>query len=132
MFASFPALWFIVCSGVGAGALVPLSTAAMTEAPPMDAELTGMGVLPFVWYSGAVPDLELFGDGVPLETDEVASAPDVRCRIRAHPAPSDSIASDVAPSSPTRFTLFPAAPTRKSPRRCLRVTHHAYLLATGW
>lgn len=36
-----------------------------------------MGALPFAWYDGAVPDLELFEDGAPLETDEVASAPDV-------------------------------------------------------
>ena len=68
-------------SGIGAGAIVPISAAAMMEAPPADAELTGMGALPFVWYSGVVPDLEMFGDGVPLETDEVASAPDVRCPV---------------------------------------------------
>lgn len=77
------------------------SAAATTEAPPADAELTGMGTLPFAWYRGAVPDLELFADGAPLETDEVASAPDVsfcptavcpskprynfRCRAHAQP-----------------------------------------------
>lgn len=55
----------------------PPPAAAITEAPPTDPELTGMGELPLVWYDGAVPDLELFGDGTPLETDEVASAPDV-------------------------------------------------------
>ncbi|CBJ48596.1 conserved unknown protein [Ectocarpus siliculosus] len=55
----------------------PPPAAGTAEAPPTDAELTGMGALPFVWYDGAVPDLELFGDGTPLETDEVASAPDV-------------------------------------------------------
>lgn len=49
---------------------------AGADAPLRDAELTGMGVLPFVWYDGSVSDLEQFG-AEPLETDEVASAPDV-------------------------------------------------------
>lgn len=57
--------------------MVPSSAAVTLEAPPQDAELTGMGTLPFLWYKGAVLDLDLFGDGAPLETDEVASAPDV-------------------------------------------------------
>lgn len=57
--------------------MVASSPTAPTEAPPADPQLTGLGELPFVWYTGAVADLELFGDGVPLETDEVASAPDV-------------------------------------------------------
>ena len=46
------------------------------DAPPLNAELTGMGPLPFAWYQGSVEDLAIFGD-VPLEIDEVASAPDV-------------------------------------------------------
>lgn len=65
-------------SGAGDGTMVALSATAQTEALSVDPQLTGLGGLPFVWYEGAVPDLELFGDGVPLETDEVASAPDVR------------------------------------------------------
>ncbi|CAM9624757.1 unnamed protein product [Ectocarpus sp. 6 AP-2014] len=60
----------------------PPLAAGTTEAPPTDAELTGMGALPFVWYDGAVPDLELFGDGTPLETDEVASSPDIDITAR--------------------------------------------------
>lgn len=70
----------ILYDNSGAGGtreLMAGSAAPVTEAPPVDAELTGMGALPFAWYDGAVPDLELFGDGAPLETDEVASAPDV-------------------------------------------------------
>ena len=62
--------------------------AATTEAestavdpPPLDAELTGMGPLPFVWYKGSVQDLAVFGE-VPLESDEVASAPDVSHQFR--------------------------------------------------
>lgn len=54
----------------------PPMAAAGADAPPLDASLMGMGLLPFVWYEGSVPDLELFGT-TPLETDEVASAPDV-------------------------------------------------------
>jgi len=113
--------------GVGAGALVP---AAMTEAPPSDAELTGMGVLPFVWYCGAVPDLELFGDGVSLETDDVASAPDVRRKIRAHLSrhPLDSNASGVAPSPPTDTPFFTAVRRRKSP---LIIAYGPCFFATG-
>lgn len=65
----------MVSSGAGVRGLA--SAAPITEAPPVDPKLTGMGALPFSWYDGAVPDLELFGDGAPLETDEVASAPDV-------------------------------------------------------
>ncbi|CAM9833140.1 unnamed protein product, partial [Ectocarpus sp. 12 AP-2014] len=60
----------------------PPPAAETTEAPPTDPELTGMGALPFVWYDGAVPDLELFGDSTPLETDEVASAPDIDITAR--------------------------------------------------
>lgn len=40
------------------------------------AELTGLGALPFVWYEGCVSDLGMFGTE-PLETDEVAYAPEV-------------------------------------------------------
>lgn len=64
---------------------MPSSAAATMEAPPGDAELTGMGALPFVWYKGAVPDLELFENGAPLETDEVASAPNVSCFSASSP-----------------------------------------------
>lgn len=53
-----------------------LSGTGIEDAPPLDAELMGIGVLPFVWYEGCVKDLELFGN-VALETDEVASSPDV-------------------------------------------------------
>ncbi|CAM9398531.1 unnamed protein product [Ectocarpus fasciculatus] len=67
--------------GTSGAAMAP-PPAAIAEAPPTDAELTGMGALPFVWYDGAVPDLELFGDGTPLETDEVASAPDIDITAR--------------------------------------------------
>lgn len=59
------------------------ASSAAAECPPLDAELTGMGMLPFVWYEGCVTDLELFGV-VPLETDEVASAPDVS-RLLTYP-----------------------------------------------
>lgn len=42
----------------------------------VDSELTGMGELPFTWYKGCVLDLGMFGED-PLETDEVASSPEV-------------------------------------------------------
>ncbi|CAM9838922.1 unnamed protein product [Pylaiella littoralis] len=73
-------------TGISAGGMVLSSAAATTEAPPADAELTGMGTLPFAWYRGAVPDLELFADGAPLETDEVASAPDIDITARGREA----------------------------------------------
>ncbi|CAM9675644.1 unnamed protein product, partial [Scytosiphon promiscuus] len=65
-----------------AGTIIASSAAAPKEAPPVDAQLTGLGELPFVWYQGAVPDLEFFGDGMPLETDEVASAPEIDITAR--------------------------------------------------
>ncbi|CAM9142413.1 unnamed protein product, partial [Hapterophycus canaliculatus] len=68
--------------GAGEGTMVALPAIASKEAPPVDAQLTGLGEIPFVWYQGAVPDLELFGDGVPLETDEVASAPEIDITAR--------------------------------------------------
>lgn len=59
-----------------------LSGTDIEDAPPLDAELMGIGVLPFLWYEGCVKDLELFGN-VALETDEVASSPDVSSRTGA-------------------------------------------------
>lgn len=59
-----------------AAATTEEAEAAELDAPPLNAELTGMGPLPFAWYEGCVEDLAVFGD-VPLEIDEVASAPDV-------------------------------------------------------
>eukprot|EP00752_Nemacystus_decipiens_P013301 g11781.t1 len=69
-------------SGTSARGLMLASAAPITEAPPVDPKLTGMGALPFALYDGAVPDLELFADGALLETDEVASAPDVDITAR--------------------------------------------------
>ncbi len=100
----------------------------LSEAPPADAELTGMGVLPFVWYSGAVPDLELFGDGVPLETDEVASSPDVRCKYVPTHLPLIQSLAVLPPPPPLTFPLFPTVPTRKSP---LTVAYGPCFLVTG-
>ena len=45
-----------------------------------DSQLTSMGSLPFAWYDGSVDDLEMFGAG-PLETDEVASTPNVSAYV---------------------------------------------------
>lgn len=80
-----------IISGAGARGLMLASAAPITEAPPVDPKLTGMGALPFAWYDGAVPDLELFGDGTPLETDEVASAPDVSIVVQLCPTSSSGV-----------------------------------------
>lgn len=53
----------------------------LIDAPPLQAELSGMGPLPFTWYEGSVADLNIFGEE-PLEIDEVASAPDVSQNLR--------------------------------------------------
>lgn len=64
-------------AGVATGAATAEEAGATAlDAPPLNAELTGMGPLPFAWYEGSVEDLAVFGE-VPLEIDEVASAPDV-------------------------------------------------------
>lgn len=52
------------------------------EAPPPEPELTGMGDLPFMWYEGCVADVEFFGKDS-LQTDDVASSPDVSSHLLA-------------------------------------------------
>lgn len=58
------------------------SSTDIEDAPPLDAKLMGIGALPFVWYEGCVQDLELLGNAA-LDTDEVASSPDVSDRADA-------------------------------------------------